>query len=112
SVSTRARSAADMARTRTQQGRRRVEDAFQENPLAVGAVTVALGVVAGLAAPRTDREVRLMGDARERVADRARDVVDDAKERVQGAAGRVVDEAKRAVKEEIPNLKAAVKGTG
>jgi ElaB/YqjD/DUF883 family membrane-anchored ribosome-binding protein len=98
-VASRARGAASTVSMRTQQGRRRLEDAFEENPLAVGAVTVALGVVAGLAAPRTDREVRLFGDARERVADRARDVVDEAKERAQHVASRVVDETKRVVKD-------------
>lgn len=111
SVSHRAQDVAGSVKQRTTQSARRVEDSFYENPLAVGAITLALGVVAGLAAPVTDREVRLMGDARDRVVDRVKDAVDDTKEkahhvadRVMGeakqAAGRVVDEAKRAAKDE------------
>lgn len=95
--------AADMSRsvaTRTTQGARRLEDTFYENPLAMGAVTLAIGVMAGLAAPVSDREVELMGDARERVADRVRDVAQEAKDKARHVADRLVDEGKRAVKEE------------
>lgn len=107
SVSHRAQDVAGSVRQRTTQGARRVEDSFYENPLAIGAITMAVGVVAGLAAPTTDREVRLMGDASERVADRVKDAASDAKDKAQQVAGRVVDEAKRVVKEEGDNLKNA-----
>lgn len=111
SVSDRAQDVAGSVKQRTTQSARRVEDSFFENPLAVGAITMALGVVAGLAAPVTDREVQLMGDARERVVDRVKDVANEAKDKAQHvadrvmgeakqAAGRVVDEAKRAAKDE------------
>ena len=100
SVSTRTHDVADSVATRTKQGARRVENSFYQNPLAIGAMTAALGVMAGLAAPATDREVRLMGDAREKVADRVKDVAHDTKEKVQHVAAQVIDETKRAVKAE------------
>lgn len=100
SVSSRTQDVAGAVASRTRQGARRVEDTFYENPLAIGAVTVALGVMAGLVAPASDREVRLMGDARERVADRVKDVAHEAKDKAQHVAERVVDETKRAVREE------------
>jgi ElaB/YqjD/DUF883 family membrane-anchored ribosome-binding protein len=107
----RARDAADTVRTRAQElahnaadtTRRtavRVEDMYQENPLALGAVTLAIGVAAGFAVPRTDREVQFFGDAREQVVDRVREVADETKEKVQHVASRVVDEAKTAARDE------------
>jgi len=100
SVSSRAHDVAGSVKQRTSQGARRVEDSFYDNPLAIGAISMAIGVVAGLAAPVTDREVQLMGDASERVADRVKEVAHEAKDKAQQVAGRVVDETKRVVKEE------------
>jgi ElaB/YqjD/DUF883 family membrane-anchored ribosome-binding protein len=77
--------------TRTQV--RRVEDRFEEQPLVVGAATLALGLAAGLALPVSDREVQLMGDARDRLVDRVRDVAEETAGKVQHVASRVMDEA-------------------
>ncbi|MGZ8378191.1 MAG: DUF3618 domain-containing protein [Gemmatirosa sp.] len=77
--------------TRTQV--RRVEDRFEEQPLVVGAATLALGLAAGLALPASDREVRLMGDARDRLVDRVKDVAGETAGKVQHVASRVMDEA-------------------
>ena len=104
SVSNRAQSVSRSVANRTTQGARRIEDSFYENPLAIGAVTLAIGVMAGLAAPVSDREVELMGDARERVGERVSDVVDDVKDKAKHVAGRVVDETKRVAKEEGVSL--------
>lgn len=108
SVSSRAQNVAGSVSDRAVQGRRRVEDAFHDNPLAVGAVAVALGVVAGLAAPSTERESQLFGETRDRVVDRARSVVSDVKDEAQQTVGRVVDEAKRVVQAEGAHLQEAV----
>lgn len=78
---------------------RRAEDAFQANPLAVGAAAVAFGIAAGLSLPTTDREVALMGDARDRLVDRAKDVAAETTEKVQHVATRVMDEARTTTKE-------------
>ncbi len=110
-VSSKARNVSHAVADRTSRGARRIEDTFYENPLAIGAVTVAVGVMAGLAVPRTDREVQLMGDARERVADKVRDVAHDATDKAKQVAGRVVDETKRVVKEEGVSL-GGTQGTG
>lgn len=101
SVSARAQDVSRTVADRSRQGARRVEDTFYENPLAIGAVAVAVGVMAGLAAPVSDREVELMGDARERVGDRVRDVANEAKDKAKNVAGRVVDETKRVVKDAV-----------
>lgn len=93
----------DVARSvanRTRRSARRVEDSFYENPLAMGAVTMALGVAAGLAIPETDREVQIMGGARDRLVDRVKDVAEDTREKVQHVASRAVEETKTAAREE------------
>lgn len=84
----------------TRVGARKVEDAFYENPLLTGAVTLALGLAAGLAAPRTHPEVALMGDARDQFGDRMRQVAQDTKQKAEHVAERVIDETKTAVREE------------
>jgi gas vesicle protein len=111
-VTSRAGSVSRSVATRTTQGARRLEDSFYENPLAIGAVTLAVGVMAGLAAPKTDREVQLMGDARERIADRVRDVAHEATDKAKHVAERVVDETKRAVKDENFTSMGGSQGSG
>jgi ElaB/YqjD/DUF883 family membrane-anchored ribosome-binding protein len=86
-------------RTRRVSGR--VEDKFYDNPLAIGAVSLALGVAAGLATPTTDTEVRLMGDARDRLVDRVKDVAQETAEKAQHVAERVVDETKHTVAQTV-----------
>ena len=83
--------------TRTQV--RRVEDRFDEQPLVVGAATLALGLAAGHALPPSDREVRLMGDARDRLVDRVKDVAGEAADKVSHVATRVMDEAQDTARE-------------
>jgi hypothetical protein len=76
--------------TRTQT--RRVQEQFEENPLAIGTATLALGLAAGLAIPATRREAELVGDARDRFVDRVRNVARDTADKVQNVAERVIDE--------------------
>ena len=85
---------------RTRRGAGRVEDTFYENPLAIGAVSLALGIAAGLAAPPTDREVQLMGSARDRFVDQVKDTVQDKAEKAQHVAERAMEETKNAAREE------------
>jgi hypothetical protein len=73
----------------------RVEEKFYENPLAIGALVMAAGLAVGLSVPRTETESRLMGDASERLTDRARDAVRETRDKVQHVAERVVEEGKR-----------------
>ncbi len=78
----------------------RLEDGFQrvlrENPLAVGAVALALGAAVGLALPQTQRENQLMGEARDTLIERAQDLAQETIGKVQNVA----TEAQQTVKEE------------
>lgn len=64
------------------------DEYIEANPLAVGAVAMAVGAAVGFAIPTTRYEGQLMGEARENVM-----------ERVQEAAGTFVDKAKHAATE-------------
>ena len=64
------------------------DEYMETNPLAVGAVAIALGAAVGLAIPSTRYEGQLMGEARDNLLDRTQDAV-----------GTMVDKAKRAASE-------------
>lgn len=61
---------------------RRVEQTFEStlhtNPLALGAVALAVGAVVGLSLPSTRREDELMGETRNQLLHRAQEVAHDA----------------------------------
>jgi len=59
---------------------------LNENPLAVGAAAVAVGAAVGLALPGTQIEHEYMGEASEKLVDRAQQVARDAMDRVKSAA--------------------------
>ncbi len=99
-VKDRAQGFASSVSETTRRSKGRVEDAFEANPLVLGAVAMAAGLAAGFSAPVTDREVRLMGGARDELVDRVRDVAEDTKEKAQRVASHVVEDAKSAAREE------------
>ena len=72
----RSMSATSMARTTIRAWR-----AMEERPLAIGAAALALGVVAGLMAPSTRKEDELMGETRDRLMERAKEVGEEALEK-------------------------------
>ncbi len=83
-------------RTRTQA--RRAQTGFwqtmEENPLAVGIATLALGVLAGLSLPSTRKEDELLGETRDRVVERLEEVGREALETGKQVAGTAVDTLK------------------
>ena len=71
-ASERVRSAAGTATTAT-------NDWVQENPLAAGALAVAVGAAIGLACPATEYEDRAMGERRDQALAKARNVANNIK---------------------------------
>jgi ElaB/YqjD/DUF883 family membrane-anchored ribosome-binding protein len=59
---------------------------LQENPLAVGAAAVAVGAAVGLALPATRVEHEYMGEASEKLMDKAQQAARDAMDKVKTAA--------------------------
>ncbi len=71
---------------------------MEENPLMVGAATLALGVIVGLALPSTDREDELMGETRDHLLDQAKEagqqMLDKSKHVAEAVADKVKQEAR------------------
>jgi len=99
-VSGKTRAAANRAQRQIGQYSRQATSQLQywmeRNPLAVGAVAMAVGAAVGLALPETRREQELMGDARDRVVDNAKAMANNAVDRATEAAQNLVGTAKDA----------------
>lgn len=98
-VRERTRALADNVSNVSRRQARRVEEAYFENPFALGAMTLAAGVAVGLSIPRSDLEVDLIGERRDQLVDSAKDAARETTEKVQHVAERVIDEGKRTVAE-------------
>jgi len=89
-LATQAQETAGHLASRAQYRARRVEDqlgrTMQDNPLALGAVALALGTAVGLAVPQTQKEHELFGQARDTLVERAQGVAQETMEKVQEVA--------------------------
>jgi hypothetical protein len=56
---------------------------MDDNPVALGAMALAAGTALGLALPRTEKEDRLLGSARDTVVDRAQELASEAVDTVR-----------------------------
>ncbi|MDQ3036591.1 MAG: DUF3618 domain-containing protein [Myxococcota bacterium] len=78
-------------------------EAYDANPIAFGALALALGVGVGLLLPHTRREDRALGRARQRVVTKARHMADEAKhvaiDSVREGANAARETAKREAEE-------------
>lgn len=91
--------AASVANTVTESARAqsdKLSSTFQENPLPLGLVGIALGLAAGFAIPSTQKEGELVGEKRDELVDKGRRMLRQKKEQAQTVANRVVTEAKSA----------------
>lgn len=90
--------AGEVARSSRRQAYR-VEGYYLQNPLVLGVAALGAGMAVGMGVPRTDVETRLVGEARDDLVEKVREVVDDKKAKVEQVAGRVYEEGKRVAKE-------------
>ena len=86
--------ARERARYRARQAQVGFWQTMEERPLALGAAAIALGVVAGLMIPSTRKEDELMGETRDRLMDRAKEVGGEALEKGKQVASVAVDTLK------------------
>ncbi len=84
------------AQEKAQRAKGGFQQALQENPLALGAAAIGLGVAVGLALPSTAKEDEIMGETRDQLVNRAQRSAQDATQRAQ----RVIGEAKETAEEE------------
>jgi len=68
----------------------------RDNPLALGAAAVLVGAAIGMSVPSTEYENQFMGEARDNVVDRAREMASDAANKVTETASQVKDVASKA----------------
>lgn len=87
------------ARTQVRRAKTGFWQTMEANPLMVGAATLALGVIAGLAIPETEKENELMGETRDRLFEEVKEAGQQTLEKGQHVAEAVADK----VKEEVRN---------
>jgi ElaB/YqjD/DUF883 family membrane-anchored ribosome-binding protein len=83
--------ARERARYQARQAQMGFWQSMEERPLAIGAAALALGVVAGLLVPSTRKEDELMGETRDRLMERAKEVGGEALEKGKQVASVAVD---------------------
>jgi len=90
----------DTARSTARRTSRRAQTTFnrvlRENPLALGAAATLVGAAIGMTVPETEVENEWMGDARDNVVERAKEMAGNAAERVGSTAEQVKNVASRA----------------
>lgn len=95
-VQERAQEVTHEAQRRARRARGRLETMIDENPLAMGAVALAVGAAIGMALPSTRQEDRVMGEARDTLVRRAEEMAEET----MGQVEQVAEEAERSVEEE------------
>jgi gas vesicle protein len=97
-VSTRATDLKYTAKRQVRRAKTGFWQTMEANPLMVGAATLALGVIAGLAIPSTDKEDELMGETRdhlfEEVKEAGQQALDKGKHVAEAVADKVKEEAR------------------
>ncbi|CAN5367727.1 DUF3618 domain-containing protein [soil metagenome] len=83
------------------QTREQYEYYIEENPLAVGAVALAVGAAVGFAIPSSNYEGELMGEYRQQVLDKAQTAAGSLVEKVKTVANEAVQTVQESVKEEV-----------
>ncbi len=95
-----AQQVAQQAQYQAQRVGSRFGDMMQDNPVVIGAAALALGAIVGFALPITDKENQIMGEARDKVVDRAQDIASDTAQKVQHVAQEAANAAKETAKDE------------
>lgn len=85
-ASYRARRAMESTRRQAQRARQGFDYMLHEQPLALGAIGLAIGAAIAAAMPRTRQEDEMMGEARERLAQRAAEAGKEGLHRAREAA--------------------------
>ena len=108
-VSTATSEAVDRTKARARVAARRVENKYEENPMGMGAVALAIGLAIGFSLPRTDKEAAIMGDARDKFVDKARERVADTTEQVETIVDRALPEVKNVIREAARDVRESVR---
>lgn len=99
SVNTAAHQAYEKAGELKHQAREKYDHYIEENPLAVGAVALAVGAAVGFALPATRYESRVMGETRDNLMQKANHQVKGLIQRVEETAQETIEKVKTAADE-------------
>lgn len=103
-VAGRAREMAGTAASQVKEKAGIAADTFQSqlerNPMSIGLIAMGLGLAIGMMLPESQKERRLMGDAREKVGDKVQQVASDLGQKVQSVARDTVDAAKQSAQDQ------------
>lgn len=91
---------------------RRVENQYEETPMGIGAVALALGLAIGLSVPSTRKEAALMGDARDKLVDKTRERLADTREKVENIVERAMPEVQNVVRDAAREVREAARDEG
>ena len=83
----------DTARETTRRAQLKFNDVLRDNPLMLGAAAALIGAAVGMSVPATETENQLMGEARDKVVERAQNMASDAASQVSEAADSVKEAA-------------------
>ena len=111
-LTTRADNAAYRVRETARTTARRVENQFEESPIGIGAVALAMGLAIGLSIPRTRKEAELMGDARDKLADRTREKIADTTDKVERVVQKALPEVKNVVRDAAREIRETARDEG
>jgi ElaB/YqjD/DUF883 family membrane-anchored ribosome-binding protein len=90
----------------------RLESQYDESPIGLGAVALALGLAVGLSIPRTRKETELMGEARDRLMDKTRERIADTTDKVERVVQRALPEVKEVVRDAAREVRETARDEG
>lgn len=111
-VAERADHAMHRARDRARTAAHRVENQYEESPIGLGVVALAVGLAVGLSIPATRREAELMGNARDKLVDKTRETVASTTDRVERVIERAIPEVQNVVRDAAREVREAVREEG
>jgi len=91
---------ANRTQTRARMAKNETQDFFRDNPLAAGLAVAALGAIAGAVVPQSRMENQLMGEKRDELLDRGKDIAREGMDRAKRVAQAATDVAKNTAKDE------------
>jgi hypothetical protein len=91
-------------------GRDAAADAFEDHPLVIGAIAMAVGAAIGGALPRTRQEDALLGEARDDLFQEAERLLAAERAKAGRVVGAAVDEAQRIASEKRQAVDEATRG--
>jgi ElaB/YqjD/DUF883 family membrane-anchored ribosome-binding protein len=100
-IADRARNIGNTARYRMSSAGRHSRDVFTDNPMVAGLTALAVGALLGALIPETEKEHELLGESRDRLAERAKDLAREGASRARDIATSATQAATDAVKTEV-----------